>query len=76
MADSRLLSPETFCDIAEAVEHAEALLALLQKVSDKPYSEAGCFNVAACDLVYRLETDLKWLRGYIEEDIEASQETT
>ena len=74
MKDERLLTPETFCDIAEAVEHAEALLRLILKIGKQPYSEVDCFGLAASDLEYQLKDCLPWMRDMIADDIKASKE--
>lgn len=70
MKDNRLLTPEDFCDIDEAILHVKALRKLLRRLSvSGPFG----FGLAAQDLLYYLNRDLPWLECEIANDIEASR---
>lgn len=71
MKDTRLLTPEDFCDIDEALIHAKALRKLLTRLSESgPFG----FGLAASELLYQLNADIPWLEHEIACDIEASKE--
>lgn len=72
MKDERLLTPETFCDIAEAVEHAEALLKLLHRLNCKPRREVRPLGLRG--LTDLLRSDIDRLHVMLYEDIKASKE--
>ena len=70
MKDERLLAPEDFCNIDEALTHAKELQRLLIKLSNTD-TRIGLYAV---DLRYQLALDLPWLESYIADDIKAAKE--
>lgn len=72
MKDDRLLTPETFCDVAEVVEHAEALLNALHRLNCETYRKVGRLDLR--DLTDLLCRNVNTLRDMIADDVKASKE--